>query len=587
VKTSREEDQMKSIMTNQRYLKAFLLLALAANISWKPMMKQLKSVDLAQTSPTGERMGGGAVPSSNGRPNGGQAAPQPTGATPEQQAEILKRLEALEKSGLSAQRNQAVQPTGTGRSGAPLPVSGNSASRTEARVESDGSIKLCKMRFRFDFKEETEGGKTETKAHAYRLINNGDTESAVYEGTVGFDGSVAVAMQKRTGSDGIDARLISIIKQNHKSECADETKTADRDDDKRSVVRRETDVRECRVDKDGDRISDGTKKIKCLLDNMVKIAADSKSDDRRDRRDSAAYDDIKDLIKGPLTSQLKPMLVSSDKSTYEDGRDMLKEAIATVKGLKSDLGSDHVNRLLASLDALEQGANVDARSRRYLAEEEELRKKVDQTWDSFSRRPNAWTANQLYALERRHDAMQREIFDSIEATSVRRLDDYQRENYITSENANFFLGNYLKLSDEMSTMFDTNRLNQSLPRAFRNSLGNLNASNSALDAQLQGRFIAPSDLSEVRARVLSGAQSVSGRLGIQLPLTAPSLNPNLGNLGLQTPLASKTWGQNPGSQNLFAQQGAANLGLNSTTFANTATAGRILPNSNFGVRAGF
>lgn len=411
---------MKSQFKNPRTLKVLLLVALAANMTYEPIMSlyegaeiaanavlhdeasEAHSIDLAQTAEIVGRTDDRARPA----PAAPAAAPRAQQHSPGTQT-----VAPAAAAPAAPQRVQVTVAAQTVPAPAPAPAPAQPAEIPRLRLD----VPFCdKNPMQVVVYEVVEGGETKTALVPQPVIANSRL-------TVPSGLKVNRRMSEVVEGEGnarklagfAEAALRSLFSQgNAAADCFKEQQTAQRSgerparetrESREAREPRETDrakieegVKDCRLTRSGDRLR-GAERIEC---NMKRVE-DFDVDDGRDR--AASTREIERII-GLIRGDLRTMLLSTNEETAREGQDLLKEATNLISRLTRSHGMapDRIARLVREFNALKDGAQV---HRQALARTEELNAMRSQLTDAISTRnsimanpdpTNPWQAMQLY-----------------------------------------------------------------------------------------------------------------------------------------------------------------------------------------------
>lgn len=319
---------MKFNINKQSSLKGLLLLALVANLSWRPAMRSL-NLSSETTGPQAAPAAAPAAPSEKAAPEPAKPAPVAAPTTPVPRPD---------------------KPIST----AP-PVETDRSPREE-------SAKICGQRFHITYSEVTAENKTLTEISVEPQVGGIKGFPLNFRSRGGFELTLNSPEVKKDIDDRIKGYVRSKI-----GRCPEEVQTVtptakDPDEikaDKEEKEKLKLAIKECRKNRKGDTLTE-IEHVKCQLRRLGEVDHD------KDKRGSAAraMAEIERLVKGSIRKAIKNRLMSKDSSLNEEGEELLVDTIDTLKELSRSYRLDHgrMAKLITGLEGLRAGGETYRRS---------------------------------------------------------------------------------------------------------------------------------------------------------------------------------------------------------------------------------
>ena len=579
---------MKPTIKKQSILKGFLLLALAANISWDQHWADLQETDLlqvsgdaetrpskpnAETVATSETIYETAPPR---KPNPNAARAGNNGPNARRDAELAARREQEETELEPAQPEAAVRakPVNTMVCGVGIRLEFKEKKDRNGdayvyinvlpRIKQAGkkTMKAFDFTARGTLKENlgttddvetiTEQAKTEAKKRLKGIANCGSSELVAANASSSSSSTHSIREDDETSDeDGLS-----------ETRGGGTSRLTSRDRSERRLTRAEAKrlkeaKAKCKVDEDGNRLS-SAERARCNLRLIGEI--DYKYGNERSGK-RAAERKLKSIVNGQLKASVKTKLMSKDPSKVEEGEEMLDDMIAQVSDLANELDLDprKSERMIHQLEGMKAGSEVYRKSREFQEESRELRSELQQAHMQYQQTRDPMVGMQLQGLMQQYNELQSQMSSELTYGPYQEL--LQHRAYMSASEFN-----------QWSQPYDLLR---------RDMLSMLGGGQNQFGSQFGG-FSAPGNLMQYRSS-LSPMRSY----GLTLPGQAPSWN--LGTMGLSNGGFQSGLGlQRPngfGPTNFGGQPSALGFG-SPGSFQNNWGAGWNQQNTGFGLNTG-
>jgi hypothetical protein len=452
---------MKAMLTRQGLLKALLFLALAANVSWDPLMKKFNSTDLAMSdaiSATGEESSPPAAPiaeepaknapaATSGKPAGGE---KPAAAAPAPKPAPAKAAEVVHPS------HQETQ-------------------------------KFCGREFVVTYEEKEISGRLRTEIMVERptagqfdfvLVRLGSLKDVMAQKTkVDSDIRAELALKDKSCQETV-AEKPAPRKDPRRDSSGDERR------DREDASRLARDIQDCLVDaKSHDELKEA-ERISCLVDRLRHV----KSDHRNERQ--AAGDvmtKIERIVRDQLSKALKAAIICRDtyrtsrssrssslslRASREDERsfcsdpDKIEAAVERVEDVLSaletlesryslaDYQAGRIAKVKNQLRGIQDGGTFVAKTVEPREEMRQLREEMRDALDDVYRNPRDLQAiSRLNQIRSQHLSLDAQISRELRGPWQTLVED-QRMGWLSTADMQVFQSPYQQLLSDMRSITD-------------------------------------------------------------------------------------------------------------------------------------
>lgn len=484
-----------------RALKVLLFLAVVAQFSWQPGLRNLSfssetvgSVDTAPPSP--------------------QTQPQPAPQAPAP----------------PAQTSQQNTPTAPQSPHVELP-------------------KICGIRFYVTYTEVNAADGT-TRTEAKIELHSGSL-SNFKPITISFIGSMSTNFSNSDVKQDDDNTIAMAVKR-HISNCTDATNTTtnvtnvptkgfptiDAAQLKKDREDTRTGMAACRLDSRGNPLTE-SEQITCQLGKLSDLGSEP-ADDFNSR--AKVMNKVESIVSNNIRKAIKNRLMSTDDSKYEEGRTMLADTLATLNSMQTSMSLDtyRMSRLINGLVALRSGAEIYRLSttldQTVKATRDNFRDQLMQLQTSYQGNPYGMQ-NQM--LQIRSQMMTQEQQFMIQAQAQLSNPYYQmvannRQGYLTASDYSQFVMPYQQLQNDLNSLNNPNQLlyGGGIGNGLGNGIGGIGAlgalGGQPMLGQIPGQQMLPANFAQVRQGLVIG-QPVTFTPGVTT-LTTGQTAPGLGNL---------------------------------------------------------
>lgn len=487
---------MKIAMNKQNALKASLLLVVAANLSWGPVMR---SLNLSSSS---EMADGKSAPPS---------APAASTSTSNPPANAARPSAEGPKPDAPAKPSQTSNLTDT------------TVEDKEAKAPRSEAPKVCGQRFYVSYREIVIGGDTMTEIYVkpHTGIITG-FKPFMLRPRGGFDTNLDNEDIKKDN----DSKIATMIK-NRLGRCPEEVQPAPAPEKQASKEDKEaikSGMKACRLNSKGDPLSE-TQVVRCRLKQLDDIDFD-----RDDRRGSSkAMAQLEKIVRGDIRKSIKNRLMSSDESKVDEGEELLNEVVEQIKENTTEMNLDpyRMSKLVGELQSLRAGGETYRRSvdldKQVKDVQSQLREELQQAQMDYRNNPrDPWAAQRLLQVQQDVMNQQKMLFNQAQMEigngPLAQLNSAQKQGYISLTEFSQFMQPYNLLRVDLMSMGGNGLAGSSNPILGNPSLGAVGSMNSAT---------LPNDFARYRAGL---ATSFQQNYGVSTPIRPA----NIGSAPLST-----------------------------------------------------
>lgn len=232
---------------------------------------------------------------------------------------------------------------------------------------------------------------------------------------------------------------------------------------------------------------DDDEQIKCLIDRLQSVDGS----DRKNR--GQGFANVQRLAGDRLKSLIKRKLTSLDEDEIEEGKEQAQEAIEAIRDLKEEFGSTHsaaIDRMARVFEGMVVSSDTLKKSREFKERAREVKEELVTSWRAMKTDPmDPFAIDQFRHAEMMRDQYRFEFDRDLRLGLARQSMRYQ--SVLGSSDYGLFHTPYLRLLDEMPTLFNAATLSDGLPSTFGTYDGLYTVSPDLLSARRASPFGTP------------------------------------------------------------------------------------------------